>query len=205
MTRPQSFRFRSGEFVMIGLPGEARQAAAARLFDRQALLRRGDRVPLDQGPRRAADLEAAADPARRPDPDGPQDHRHPGARRAEGRPHGCSWSPPARASRPSSAWRAIPRPTSASTRWSSSTPCARSPSWPTASFGARDPVRPAGRRGGAASSWSTTPCVTREPFERQGRITDRIRSGDLFRDLDMPGVRLRPGARPGHAVRLAWP
>ena len=34
ITRPASFRFRSGEFVMIGLPGE-RQAAAARLFDRQ--------------------------------------------------------------------------------------------------------------------------------------------------------------------------
>jgi ferredoxin--NADP+ reductase len=36
------------------------------------------------------------------------------------------------------------------------------------------------------------PTVTREPFERQGRITDRITSGDFFRDLGLPGERFDP-------------
>ena len=36
------------------------------------------------------------------------------------------------------------------------------------------------------------PSVTREPFERQGRITDRIKSGAFFEDLGMPGGRLDP-------------
>lgn len=36
------------------------------------------------------------------------------------------------------------------------------------------------------------PTVTREPFERQGRITDRIVSGDVFRDLGLPGDRFDP-------------
>lgn len=36
------------------------------------------------------------------------------------------------------------------------------------------------------------PTVTREPFERQGRITDRITSGDFFRDLGLPGGRFDP-------------
>jgi len=53
ITRPQSFRFRSGEFVMLGLPGEGR--------------------PLL---RRPADLEASADPAGRPAVPRPQADRH---------------------------------------------------------------------------------------------------------------------------------
>jgi ferredoxin/flavodoxin---NADP+ reductase len=36
------------------------------------------------------------------------------------------------------------------------------------------------------------PTVTREPFERQGRITDRITSGDFFRDLGLPGDKFDP-------------
>lgn len=36
------------------------------------------------------------------------------------------------------------------------------------------------------------PCVTREPFERQGRITERIASGALFQDLDMPTTGFDP-------------
>ena len=36
------------------------------------------------------------------------------------------------------------------------------------------------------------PTVTREPFERQGRITDRIRSGDVFRDLGIESDRFDP-------------
>ena len=36
------------------------------------------------------------------------------------------------------------------------------------------------------------PCVTREPFERQGRVTDRIISGALFQDLGMPATGFDP-------------
>ena len=36
------------------------------------------------------------------------------------------------------------------------------------------------------------PTVTREPFRYQGRFTDRIASGDLFRDLGMPAGRFDP-------------
>ena len=36
------------------------------------------------------------------------------------------------------------------------------------------------------------PTVTREPFVTPGRITDRIVSGDLFRDLGLPGGRFDP-------------
>ena len=43
------------------------------------------------------------------------------------------------------------------------------------------------------------PTVTREPFKTQGRITDLIASGQLFRDLGLPAVR--QGGGPGDAVR----
>ena len=36
------------------------------------------------------------------------------------------------------------------------------------------------------------PTVTREPFQRQGRITDRIRSGELFSDLGLQRDRFDP-------------
>ncbi|OJU09325.1 MAG: ferredoxin--NADP(+) reductase [Caulobacterales bacterium 68-7] len=36
------------------------------------------------------------------------------------------------------------------------------------------------------------PTVTREPFERQGRITDLISGGKLFSDLDIPGGKFDP-------------
>ena len=36
------------------------------------------------------------------------------------------------------------------------------------------------------------PTVTREPFIFEGRITDRIQSGDLFRDLGLAEPRFNP-------------
>ena len=36
------------------------------------------------------------------------------------------------------------------------------------------------------------PTVTREPFEREGRITDHIRAGRLFEHLDLPGGKFDP-------------
>jgi ferredoxin/flavodoxin---NADP+ reductase len=38
----------------------------------------------------------------------------------------------------------------------------------------------------AAGKFAYYPTVTREPFEHQGRLTDLITSGQLFRDLDLP-------------------
>ena len=38
VSRPQSLRFRSGEFVMIGLLGDQRQTTPARLFHRLAVM-----------------------------------------------------------------------------------------------------------------------------------------------------------------------
>jgi ferredoxin--NADP+ reductase len=44
----------------------------------------------------------------------------------------------------------------------------------------------------AAGRLRYLPTVTREPFERSGRITDRIRDGSFFRELDMPGAAFDP-------------
>jgi hypothetical protein len=80
-----SLRFRSGEFVMLGLDGRARQAAAARLFHRLAQLGRRARILFDQGARRPADLAAAAYPAGRRDHPAPETRGHAGPRRASAR------------------------------------------------------------------------------------------------------------------------
>lgn len=44
----------------------------------------------------------------------------------------------------------------------------------------------------AAAQLRYLPSVTREPFERHGRITDRIRDGALFKELDMPATGFDP-------------
>ena len=44
----------------------------------------------------------------------------------------------------------------------------------------------------AGPQLSYYPTVTREPFHYAGRITDRIKSGDAFRDLEVEGGRFDP-------------
>lgn len=44
----------------------------------------------------------------------------------------------------------------------------------------------------AASQLRYLPHVTREPFERQGRITDRIRDGSFFAEMGMPASGFDP-------------
>ena len=61
-------------------PEGQRQAAAARVFDRQRELRRPPRVPQHQGAARAAHLAAAAHPTGRNGDRRPQAHRHAGDR-----------------------------------------------------------------------------------------------------------------------------
>ena len=80
ITRPKEFRFRSGEFIMIGLPNSA-QAGVPRLFHCESLLGRRDRVLLDQGARRAADGTSAEDRARRHGADAQEADGHAGAGR----------------------------------------------------------------------------------------------------------------------------
>ena len=84
-TRPPSLRFRSGEFVMIGLMDEPdpktgkvkpllrAYSIASPSWDERA------RILLDQGPQRAADLAASAYPSGRRDHPAPQARGHTGA------------------------------------------------------------------------------------------------------------------------------
>lgn len=44
----------------------------------------------------------------------------------------------------------------------------------------------------AARQLRYLPTVTREPFERSGRITDRIRDGSFFREIGMPAAGFDP-------------
>jgi hypothetical protein len=84
-TRPASLRFRSGEFVMIGLMGDAdpktgkAKPLSAGLFHRLALLGRGAGILLHQGAERAADLAASAYRGGRSDHPAPQARGHAGA------------------------------------------------------------------------------------------------------------------------------
>ena len=81
-TRDPSFRFRNGEFTMIGHRGRG-PSAAARLQRRLGQLRGGAGVLLDQGAERPADLEAAAPQGRRPDHGRQEADRHAGARQPD--------------------------------------------------------------------------------------------------------------------------
>ena len=82
--RPQGFRFRSGEFVMIGLMVEGKPLVRAYSIASPVLGRRA-RVLLDQGAGRPADLAPAAPRGRRRDRDAAEAGRHAGARRAPAR------------------------------------------------------------------------------------------------------------------------
>jgi ferredoxin--NADP+ reductase len=44
----------------------------------------------------------------------------------------------------------------------------------------------------ATAQFSYYPTVTREPFQYPGRITDRINSGEFFRDLGLEGEKFNP-------------
>ena len=63
ITRPREFRFRSGEFIMIGLPNSAKPVFRAYSMASSVLGRR-NRVLLDQGTRRSSDRAPAEDCAR---------------------------------------------------------------------------------------------------------------------------------------------
>lgn len=84
-----SFRFRNGEFTMIGLKvGEkpllrAYSVASANYEENPGVL-------LDQSPRRPADLASSASEGRRPDHRQPQGHRHAGDRQPDQWPQSLS-------------------------------------------------------------------------------------------------------------------
>jgi ferredoxin--NADP+ reductase len=195
ITRPASFRFRSGEFVMIGLPareelGEKKPILRAYSIG-LAALRRGAGVLLDQGPRRPADLAPAADPGRRRHPAGQEADRHPGPGR---RPPRQAPVPVRHRHGPGALAVRGPRPRRLC-RFEQVI----------VAHGVREVQELAYRDlftseihddplvGDEAKAQLTYyPTVTREPFERQGRFTDLIESGKLFADLGLEQVKFDP-------------
>ncbi|MEZ5824108.1 MAG: DUF934 domain-containing protein [Geminicoccaceae bacterium] len=83
ITRPASFRFQAGEFVMIGLPG-AERPVFPRLLHRISPVGRDARILFDQGSGRAADRTSQGDPARRHGAHAQEGDRHAGHRRVSG-------------------------------------------------------------------------------------------------------------------------
>ena len=194
-TRSPGLRFRSGQFVMMGLP-DGGQAAAARLFARQRAL---TRMALEffsiKVPERPADLAPAASQRRRRSAGRPQADRHAADRQPASRAAICSCSAPAPASRPISAWSRTPRPTSVSSASSSSTACASSAISPTATISPTDLPRDELIGELAAAQLTYYPTVTREPFRHNGRISTLLESGKLHADLGLPGFdRAEPTA-----------
>ena len=194
MTRPQSFRFRSGEFVMIGLPGEGESKPLLRAYSiaspcfaeeieflsikvpdgpltsRLQLIQPGD--PILMGRKTTGTLVLDALKA---------------GRRLFLVSTGTGLAPFLSVARDPEAYQRFDQIVIVHTVRETAELCYRD-LWEREIL-----VRPAGRRGGG-KQLVYYPSVTREPFERQGRITDRIRSGDFFADLDMP----RSGFDPAH-------
>ena len=114
--RPQGFRFRSGEFVMIGLMVEGKPlvraySIASPSWDDELEFYS---IKVQDGPLTSRLQHLAR---RRRDRDAAEAGRHAGARRAAARAGGCSCSPPAPASRRSPRSSATRRPTTSSSRW----------------------------------------------------------------------------------------
>jgi ferredoxin--NADP+ reductase len=192
ITRPESLRFRSGEFVMIGLPGEnggkpvlraysvaspswaeeleffSIKVADGPLTSRLQKIKAGDTVLLGKKPTGTLVLDALK-----------------GGKRLFLFGTGTGLAP----------WLSVARDPDAYSRFEQVYVC----------HGVREVAELAYRDlftaelfddplvGDEARAQLTYyPAVTREPFERQGRFTDLIASGQLFRDLGLPGDRFNP-------------
>ncbi|MFZ5667872.1 MAG: ferredoxin--NADP reductase [Pseudomonadota bacterium] len=192
ITRPESFRFRSGEFVMIGLPGEqggkpvlraysvaspawaetleffSIKVADGPLTSRLQKIRPGDVVLLGKKPTGTLVLDALK-----------------GGKRLFLFGTGTGLAP----------WLSVARDPDAYSRFEQVYVC----------HGVREVAELAYRDlftrdihddplvgEEAKAQLRYYPTVTREPFERQGRFTELIASGRLFRDLGLPGDRFNP-------------
>ena len=131
ITRPQSFRFRSGEFVMIGLPNAEKPvfrafSIASPSWDDEIEF---FSIKVPDGPLTS---RTAEDRARRHGADAPEVDRHAGARRADAGQAPVHDLDRNRHRARSRAWCATPRPMRSSSRSCSPTPAATMPNWPMA-------------------------------------------------------------------------
>lgn len=192
ITRPDSFRFRSGEFVMIGLPGEDGGKPVLRAYSiaspawsetleflsikvqdgpltsRLQHIQPGDTVLMGKKPTGTLVLDAVK-----------------GGKRLFLFGTGTGLAP----------WLSVARDPDAFSRFEQVYVC----------HGVRQVNELAYRDlftreihddplvgDEAKAQLHYYPTVTREPFERQGRFPDLINSGQLFRDLGLPGDRFNP-------------
>ena len=192
ITRPESFRFRSGEFVMIGLPGVDGAKPILRAYSvaspswaeeleffsikvedgpltsKLQLIQEGDTVLLGKKPTGTLVLDALK-----------------GGKRLFLFGTGTGLAP----------WLAVARDPDAYSRFEQVYVC----------HGVREIAELAYRDfftagihddplvgDEAKARLHYYPTVTREPFERQGRFTDLIASGQLFRDLGLDGEKFNP-------------
>ena len=197
-TRTPSFRFRSGQFVMMGLR-RRRAAAAARLFAGERPLRRRARVLLHQGPRRAADLAPPAPEGGRRDADRPQADRHAGRSTTSSPAGRSSCSAPAPGLAP---FLSIVRDPEAYDKFERIV-VAHGVRWiKDLAYGdcLADELPNDELIGELVrEKLIYYPTVTREPFRNQGRISLALTTATLTRD-SRPAAD-RPGARPFHALR----
>ena len=184
MTRPQSFRFRSGEFVMIGLPGADKPILRAYsiaspcfaeeleflsikvpdgpLTSRLQLIQPGDPILMGRKTTGTLVLDALK-----------------GGRRLFLISTGTGLAPFLSVARDPDAYQRFDQVVVVHTVREAAELAYRE-LWETEIF--HDPL--VGEE--AQRQLAYYPCVTREPFERQGRVTDRIRSGEFFKDFAMP-------------------
>ncbi len=190
MTRPASFRFRSGEFVMIGLPGETKPILRAYsiaspgfadeleflsikvqdgpLTSRLQKIQVGDEILMGKKPTGTLVLDALT-----------------GGRNLFLISTGTGLAPFLSLIRDPDTWARFERVIVCHTVREVRDLCYAG----LLSGGLYDdPLVGDDARG----RFVYYPTVTREPFERTGRITDRIRSGDLFRDLGLDRDRFDP-------------
>jgi ferredoxin--NADP+ reductase len=190
MTRPQSFRFRSGEFVMIGLPGEAKPILRAYsiastsyaeeleflsikvpdgpLTSKLQLIKPGDPIVMGRKTTGTLVLDALK-----------------GGRRLILISTGTGLAPFLSVARDPDAYQRFDQVIVVHTVREVAELAYRQ-------LFERDILQDPLVGEEALTSLTYYPCVTREPFERQGRITDRIRSCDFFRDLGMPEAGFDP-------------
>jgi ferredoxin/flavodoxin---NADP+ reductase len=183
MTRPQSFRFRSGEFVMIGLPGEGKPLLRAYsiaspsyaeeieflsikvpdgpLTSRLQLIQPGDPILMGRKTTGTLVLDALK-----------------GGRRLFLISTGTGLAPFLSVARDPDAFQRFEQIIVIHTVREVAELAYRD-------LFERDILDDPLVGDEARDRLTYYPCVTREPFHRQGRITSRIASGDFFRDLDM--------------------
>lgn len=190
LTRPQSFRFRSGEFVMIGLPGEGKPVMRAYsiaspawaeeleflsikvpdgpLTSRLQLIQPGDPVLMGKKTTGTLVLDALK-----------------GGKRLFLISTGTGLAPFLSVARDPDAYERFDEVVIVHTVRQ------------VAELAYRDlferDIRDDPLIGEmAARQLRYLPTVTREPFERSGRITDRIRDGSFFREIGMPTAGFDP-------------